>query len=361
MAVEEGKTVVDPSVPKQVQEAATLAEDLHGKMFATEETPSEPETPADPAAPEVPAAEAAPSDTPAVPETPEVIDWEERHNKLEQQHKTLKGKYDAEVPESRSRADRLENEMKDFKKKVITDIEALAPPADGVETTPELTARKERAQKYMEEYGDEYVGDQKAFFIEEILPLLQDHFKPVEEKVSTVAEAQSATAQKEYTAMVDKNIANPDWQDDWVNEGSNLEMEKFLAQPDPSGLFTNGYLAEQYNNTNNGEKFAILMNRFYGEKPAAPADPVTPTAAAPETPAVPKKPAAVAPSPDALIAPSRTAPQTTLPDSGEKTIWTKASMRAFENKDRAGEYTPEESQALWNDLLMAPVEGRVRA
>ena len=35
-------------------------------------------------------------------------------------------------------------------------------------------------------------------------------------------------------------------------------------------------------------------------------------------------------------------------------------MAEFEKADRANKYTPEESKAMWDDLLTAMGEGRIR-
>lgn len=357
----EGKEIVESGVPKQVLENAQMAEDLVEQMNKpAEETPSDPE--ADPNA-EVPAVveEAAPAaqegDTePAVVEEPTAsTDWEAEFKKLDQKHKTLQGKYNAEVPSENSRADKLQNELTAFKAKTIEKLKELTTPTvpEVVEPSPDMVARKARIDKMIAEYGDDYMDDLDAFVADRIDAGVAAKLAPLQEKLTATEEKQVEAAQDKFMDYVEEKITAPDWERDWTEQDSNPEFEAFLAQPDPSGLYTNGQLAEMFSDKGEADKFATLLNIFYQTQ----GDATTPASDTP--PAVDPVPAKETPTPDAMVAPSRTAPVVTPADGGDKIIWTEATMNAFYKKDQRKGYTPEESTRLWEDILLAPHEGRI--
>ena len=363
------------SIPKQVTEAADMATALHTKMFGGDtEMPADANevnagTPADkdPATPAALDGDTNAADSTSVKETvTEPIDWEAKfneknteHETLTQTHKTLKGKYDKEVPANASRADLLQNELTAFKKQVFDRLgnPDASQSQTSQEPSAEDTALANKAEKFREEYGDEYVDNLRSFILQEMSPILRESVKPVEEKVTNVQEAQNVVAQETYISAVDENITDKGkdlWKDDWTVENNNPEFEAWLAQPDPSGVYTNGELANVFNENGDGVRFAKLISSFYGEGDAAPA--------------VVEEPAAVTPEPtpekktegqEHMIAPdtsSTTTPETT----NDKTVWTEASMAEFYEKDRKGKYSKEVSAKMWTDLLSALAEGRIQ-
>jgi hypothetical protein len=290
----------------------------------------------------------------------------------------LKGKYDAEVP-------RLHSDLKEFKQVVFDRIgdPAQAATPDVPVPTQEDTARAERIAKFKEEYGEEYVGMLRDFMMSEVTPLLGDAVEPVQRQVETVEDAQQHAATENFVNHLNTNIVNANWQKAWSGEDPDFLV--FLDQKDPSGFYTYGELADLFNTNWDAEKLVTLFNTYYSSKgeqpvivdPAIPEIPavvtpaVTPAVpASPEVPVVavippvetPATPVVATPSPtqEALIAPSRTTPHV-IPEAGaEPIIWTQASMRQFESDDRAGKYPAEQSTALWNDLLLAPTQNRMR-
>ena len=60
-----------------------------------------------------------------------------------------------------------------------------------------------------------------------------------------------------------------------------------------------------------------------------------------------------------MIAPSRNNVHT-VPDSKDKQIWTQDSIKEFQRLDRQGKYTADVSKAMWDDLLSAMSEGRIK-
>ena len=89
------------SIPRQVEEAANLAEELHAKMFS-EEQANEPQEPEIETAPE-----------------PQVDSELEELRKYKERYLSLKGKYDNEVP-------RLNEELQTFKQTVFEKIGDLS-------------------------------------------------------------------------------------------------------------------------------------------------------------------------------------------------------------------------------------------
>jgi hypothetical protein len=124
-------------------------------------------------------------------------------------------------------------------------------------------------------------------------------------------------------------------------EGKDPKFIDFLQQPDPSGLYTYGELVELYNDKWDADKLTKVFDAYWSSQPA------------------PKQPKPQNNSRDALIAPSRTQASSS-PNTQEKRIWTGDMIRQFQNDDRMKKYDAETSAAMWNDLLAAPSENRVR-
>jgi hypothetical protein len=335
------------AIPKQVSEAAEMAAKLHGEMFPREAPPEEPasETPAAGAEP----ADTDPTETPEVPETPAVeeVNWQERyekleneHTKLSSQHSSLKGKYNAEVP-------RLQSEIKQFKQEVLESVNREVAKHDPPE--PEKPKENAKLAQFREDYGEDYISNLRELITEEFTPLIEKSINPVQETLNSVRQSQAASAEDQFASSLDSSIEG-NWRDAW--EGKDEGFIAFLDQPDPSGLYTNGQLFRLFYENLNDEKMATLFNLYY-QSSAPPADlPAAPTAVV--------KPPVEDKNKQALIAPSR-ATQQSVPTSGpEPIIWTKATQQQFERDDRAGKYSQEESLKLWNDLMLAPGQGRYK-
>lgn len=330
------------TIPKQVEEAATLATELHSQMFGgEEELPSE-ET-AEEEKPDLQVVEdtqkeeppAEKLDTGEPPLEEEEVNWEARF-------KTLKGKYDAEVP-------RLHDDLKELKDRVFEKLGNVSKQEETVVEEPvseEEKTRLERVALFKEQYGEDYVGMLKDFMLEEFGPMLKQSVEPVAEKVASVEETQHATAQEKFLGYIDENVKG-NWRDAWVN--NDPDFMAYLDQPDPTGLMTLRELANTWNEEWNGEKLVKLFNNYFEAK--APATPV-------------KEPVAQTPvaDPTAMIAPTRNTPHTTPAEAdSESRIWTQDMIREFERNDRQNKYDKETSEKLWADLLSAPSQNRVRS
>ena len=317
-------------IPSQVDEAAELAEKLHAEMFSTqpdEVIEEEPET-------EFPASD----DTPVV-EDDDVIphdDDVEELRKYKARYLSLKGKYDAEVP-------RLQHDLREFKENVFSKLTTLAetPP----QTQQEVKQENDLITRLRGEYGEEFIDSMRLLAQTVAEESNKDSLKSVTDKVTSVEDTQLKMAQEDFMTYVDTKATDKNWRK--LVNGEDPKFIEFLGKPDPRGLYTFGELLQTYNDHWEADKLAILLNIYTGEKPATTIPPVVP------------KPPVQKPEREAMVAPSRTTAHV-APDVTEKQIWTKDMIKEFERLDRQGKFTSEESQAKWNDLMTAPMEGRLR-
>lgn len=305
------------SIPRQVEEAAEMAEQLFNGIQQQDSTPQEEQQVEE--QPEQEAAqESVTEEEPDVPHDDDVTEL----RKFKERYLSLKGKYDAEVP-------RLHSELKEFKQSVFERLNNYTPPEQ------EQTPVDDRLAKFREEYGEDFVENLKALFKAEVDPLLKQSIQPMEDKVNSVEDTQYKAAQENFANYIDQKVKG-DWRKAWM--GEDPKFQEFLQKPDPSGLYTLGELAKIYNDNWEADKLTNLFNLYYQQGEA------------------PKK---SNPTKDAMVAPSRSTTHS-APPADEKIIWTKDKIKEFEKSDRMQAYAPEESQRLWQDLLAAPSEGRVR-
>jgi hypothetical protein len=306
---------------KQAEEAALLAEQLHEKMY-----PQTPEADVEDTTPDDVVDTPAP-DEPAPPSLEDVL---EQLRVEKERYSSLKGKYDKEVPT-------LSNELKEFKQTVFERLEAAR-------VTPDVVAPVEdKFAKFKEEYGNELFEVMKTLASETAEEKYNQTIKPVQEQVHSVEETQIKAAKQNFTSYLDDKVKG-DWKNLW--EGNDPKFIEFLESPDPSGLYTYADLVKLYNDNWDGDKLAKVFNLYLGD---------TPVVEIPEPP----KPKAPNPAKEALVAPSRSTTHTT-PTVNDKRIWTTDAMSEFQRKDRRGDYTPDESKAMWEDLLAAANEGRIK-
>ncbi len=309
------------SLPKQVEEAAELAEELHEKMFSQEK---EEDTQEVEEVEEEVQKDVEQDDVEAVPHDDDI----EELRKFKARYLSLQGKYNAEVP-------RLQHELHDLKQSVFEKLEQrTAQP----QQTPAPVPDKYSA--FAEEYGEEFVGRLRELIEIEAERKIRETIQPVQQHVASVEDTQIKAAQQSFIGYLDQAVnENVDWRKMW--SGEDPKFMEFLQQPDPSGLYTYGDLAQAYNNNWDADRLAKIFN-MYAEAQAPPARPSKPN-----------------PAKEAMVAPSRNTNHT-VPQSTNKQIWTSDSIKQFQIKDRRGDFSPEESKAMWDDLLSAPSENRIR-
>ena len=318
--------------PKQIEEAAQLAEELHERMFSSD---SQEESTNDEDVDELE------DDTSDEGDSDEAVDEEEEEydvpeddditelKKFKARYLSLKGKYDAEVP-------RLQHDLRSMKEDVFEKIEAMRQ-----QQAPQTQTPKEQTKldKFREEYGEDFVDSLKELFKAEVDPLLQSTLKPVQDQVSSVEETQIKVAKENFKNYLDQQVKG-DWRELW--DGKDPKFIEFLQKPDPSGLYTYSDLVQLYNDNWDADKLSTVLNTYLESKNVS-----TPAPKAPNK------------QREALVAPSRNNVHST-PNTGDKRIWTQDAIRNFEREDRQNKYTLEQSQALWTDLMSAMGEGRIR-
>lgn len=329
-------------LPKQVEEAANLAEELHGRMFTPESEEVNQE-----AAQEEPKTEPAQEENqeqePVQAEAQPQPERKEDEETYKARYYTLKGMYDAEVP-------RLHKELKEFKSQVFERLGAVDKTVEPQKA--EDNAIEEQLKKYREEYGDDLIQMARLIAQSEIKPLLRQTIEPVQKQVEEVSETQLKAAQENFLTYLDSKVEG-DWRSFWMNH--DPEFDAFLEKKDPYGLYSYKQLIDQFGQAWDADGVANIFNTFLKEKqPAADLD-------VPAVLEVPKKKETPPPSPaqEALVAPPRST-QHTPPAPQDKRIWTQSMIREFEKADRAGKYDEATSQAMWQDLLSAPAENRIR-
>jgi hypothetical protein len=329
--------VTNFTLPREAQEQSDLAEQLHAQLFPTEELPPNEVLDVPPNGEVVEPPSAATEVTPEAP--PVEIPPVDEEDKYRDRYMSLKGKYDAEVP-------RLAKELRDLREKLEQRPTEQAPPQENP-----LNARIEKLRN---EYGDEFIEDWKALIQSEV----QTAIEPIKTKAQTVEETQDELSKREFIQKVTQN-APEGWENLWdtyVSVSNGLpavepKFAEFLDKKDPNGFYTYREILEQANTNWDAVKMAKVYSIFNETtKVAAPA--------APQTPLVPPTPPVV-PSREALVAPSRSSSQPT-PSPDDTRIWTNDQIKQFQVDDRNGKYSKEESEALWNDLMLAPSQGRIR-
>lgn len=313
------------AIPKQVEEAAELAENLLAELNAPDEK------------------EEATDDQALSEETGEEETAEEEEEDQEDQeeetfrhkYKTLQSKYDKEVP-------KLHKELKELKQSVFDRLGEFQKSQTAQPKQEEQAAKNEVLERFKEEYTPEFYDALKEFLKVEGQSIFQNQLKPVEEKLTSVESTQIASARDAFNSVLDSNVKG-DWKTVWETE--DPAFMAFLDTKGPFGLMTYAEMMAHANSTWNAEAMAEIFNAYFGDS-------------ATEQPSSKQKEVSKKQK-EALIAPSRDTKATT-PKADEKRIWTQEMIKQFQKDDLQKKFTPEESQNLWNDLLAAANEGRIQ-
>lgn len=306
----------------QADEQAELAIELHAKMFPQEPTESVEE--------EVVQEETNQPDEVTEEVVPHDDDIKELR-KFKSRYLSLQGKYDSEVP-------RLHNELKEFKQSVFDRLESAT-----VKQEVQIEPVVDKFAKFKEEYGEDLYEALSEIAAAKAEEKFNNSVKPLQEKVTSVEESQSKVAQGNFAAYLDGVVKG-----DWYNKcnGQNPDFVKFLEQEDPSGLYTYGQLVDTYNQNWDADRMAKVFNLYLNGSEATPQQ-------------IPAPQRQQRPDAHAMVAPSRQTVHT-APNASNKRIWTNNDINEFQRNDRKNMYSPEESKSLWDDLLSAMPEGRIR-
>ncbi len=331
------------AMPKQVEEAAELAEQLFERMnkgpdsaapveeevvASEEEASTEEETQDESTSNEDEDSEEVEEETEDTVDISELAELK----KFKARYLSLKGKYEAEVP-------RLHQKYNDLQQSVIERLEKAVVQK---EVKEEPTAKTpDKLEQFKEEYGEDFVDTLKMLIQAEADAKIKSSLQPVQDQVLSVEETQIKAAQQSFMGYLDEKVEG-NWRELW--EGADPNFIEFLQKPDPSGLYTYGELVQRYNDNWDADRLSKIFNIYLEDTKPEPE---------------PKKPEQPNPAKTAMVAPSRSNTHN-IPKTDDKKIWTQDMIREFEKADRAGKYTTDESKNMWDDLLAAVAENRIR-
>lgn len=322
------------AVQRQADEVTRIEKELADRKAVptseTSETTPPPETPS----PEVP-----PAPTPPPQPTPDVVaEWEQRY-------RTLKGKYEAEVP-------RLHQQVRDLTQSVQELTQrSQQPPTPAPETPPQkkrLVTDKDAEtfgpdlldliKRQSEEIAEDLVSKRSSSLQNEIKRLETEN-QTLKAQLGDVSRNQETSAQENYLAKLTNVV--PDWEQ--VNTDQRFLL--WLGEVDPfTGLQRQAYLDDAFKALD-VNRTAHLFNAWkQSVTPAAPA-PVqqrqTTELQRQVTPG--KSKATPAPAAD---------PNTR--------IWTVNEIEQFYVEVRKGQHTPDEARRIENEINLAVSTGRVK-
>jgi hypothetical protein len=326
-------------IPSQVQEQADLAEEFMATLTSDGEDTGE--NAEEEAASSDGNEEEAEKEEGVTAEASEEAELEtdatgtgEEEETYRQRYETLQGKYNSEVP-------KLNSELKKLKDEIFTKVESLrqnAEPSVEETETDDTEQFEAELEPYREQFGDELLEVINKISDRRAKQLLGDSLAPVTEKVDSVESAQIQSAQLAFTEDLTEKVEG-EWESLW--RGENQEFLDFLDTKEPNGFFTYREVAKKANDSWDADTLSKVFNAFHASH-----GPVTAESA----------PVVEQAKPD--VVPNRK-PVAAEPNATEAKIWTQADIADFKTRDRQGKIPAEESEALWNDFLRAPSEGRI--
>lgn len=341
-------------IPKQVQEQADLAEEfmatLYGKKEEEEDTDKDKEgeegseADASDAGEQDGSAEGDEGDPNLETADQGTQDDEDdgEEDTYRKRYETLQGKYNAEVP-------KLNSELRKLKEDIFARLGDLSkateqPTAD--DDADDTAQYEAELEAYREQFGDDLLKVIDKISERRAKTLLGESLSPVSQKVDSVESAQIQSAQTAFADDLSSKVEG-DWEPLWKGEDEGFMA--FLDTKEPNGFFTYREVAKKANDTWDADTLSKVFNTYLAsQKP-------------PEKVKQDKGKEKVADKVNQdRVAPSRKK-VADEPSDGEARIWTQADIKEFQEKDRKGKYSEEESQALWEDFLRAPSEGRIVA
>lgn len=332
-------------VPAAVAAQAARAEELH-KLATTPPAdeivtpPAEAKTnghdaPVDPPPVETP----APSPAPAPVPIEEEDSWENRY-------KSMKGRYDKEVPRMREQISTFSTEVANLRSMLAT-LETRVPetkPAEPKQATKLVTAEEEA------EYGTDFLSVVARKAREEFEPIADAYKAEIEAlrgELKNVGGYVQQTAQQRMEALLDEKL--PDWRE--INAGwESNGFKDWLQLPDLySGAIRHQLLNAAYER-NDTPRVLAFFKGFLAEEAAT-----APVKSEPDLSAIGAK----VPLKD-LAAPGRArsaAPET----PAEKPLITRAQAQKFWNDCARGAYRgrEQEKDRLETEIFAAMNEGRL--
>lgn len=253
---------------------------------------------------------------------------EDDFKKWKERYLSLKGKYDAEVP-------RLSHELKELKESLTATISRNEDELKKKEREKE----EDELKAFQETYGEDFTEKVKKLIEKQV----EERISPYKEEIEAVKEDQTKKAQNDFMRELDSKATG--WRELW--SGKDAGFSEFLKQTDPSGLYTYQELITMYNTAWDADKLSKVFN-IYLEQKNPTKEKQNQTRSTKELKV-----------PDNLTNPSRSTTVTTPQDKSKK-IWSESDIAKFMHEERMGKYSAEDAEKIWDDILSAPMEGRVR-
>lgn len=314
--------------PQQVEDQAAQLEAFDAQVLLDQQTAAAP-----PETPLTPPAEAPPEAPPAPPEPPVAVDWEQRY-------KTVKGKYDAEVPQLRNQLADLSDQVKAL----------AAKPA--VPETPAAPTATPLTDKDKEDFGPELIDLATRIathIVTEAIGPLSGTIEGLKSQVDTLKGAVGSVTTavvedahekflRELTAQVGDLVAidtDQRWLD-WC--GTRMPGTRSLYQKSVTQAFADRDVSAA----------AELINTWKVSAGLTATVPLVPPA-----PAVPPL--------DEMVSPPRSSATPPPGDHNpDEKIWTNAEVQKAFQDIAQKRVTPAEAAALNTELDRAAATGRVR-
>jgi hypothetical protein len=365
----------ESNVPESVRARAAAADDLIKTLSAsasatggTTEAGAQPEPP-NPAAPETEGAGMQPEPTQATPSVDAIQPPHEPNAELEQLRqqlakaendlRTWRGRYDAELPRERDARMRLEAEIESLRARITeTPTQKFELPEYDAPTKDEL-----------ENYGQDMFDIAKRYVMADVTKLmtaLEDRLlkklESVNAAVGTTKNQVAQTAKERFLERLGGAIKG------WQKIDSSPEFNAWLDEIDPLYNLPRRNALDIAVQNLNDDHTARIFTAFLNQQGAGESQSTKAPNAAPASGTEPSgataQQSAAAPTLEDFAAPGKPSPsQTPEPAKPGAKIWTLAEIKSFYSEVSRGSYRsrPEEKDRIERDIAEAQREGRVKA
>lgn len=326
------------SIPKAVSEAARAADELHKQTYAPEgEAPTEENQPV---VLEEPKAE-TPASAPAPAPQPKVEDasyWEQRF-------KTLKGKYDSEIPRTVAQLRQAEQDNRQLTQRVF-ELEDQLKKALASDKGTKFSASDDEplvSEEEKAEYGPEFTA-----FIERIAKTAASKTA----KTSHPAPAPQPAAAPQARPVGQTVYQTLDQQAPrWREINKDPEFVGWLQHPDPLSGSTRHHMLQAAFTSQDAPRVLAFFQSYANSSGQSlkAADPAP-------------SPAPAKVSLEQLAGPRANAPSGAQSNPPAKRVWTGKDIEAFYRKAVAGHYRGKEAEKarIEGEIAEAIAEGRVQ-
>ena len=338
---------VTDGIPKQVQEQADLAEEFMATLYGKDEE----DTDKNEAEKDEELEENESEEKDAADDQDDDLDTDDlgaqddeddEEDTYRKRYETLQGKYNAEVPKLNQELRKLKDDI--FQR--LGDLNKATEQPEADEEADDTAKFEEELEGYREQFGDELLTLIEKLTERKAKSLLGESLSPVSQKVDSVESAQIQSAQAAFVDDLSSRV-DGEWEPLW--KGEDQGFIDFLDQKEPNGFFTYREVAKKANDSWDADTLSKVFNTYLASLNQK-SEPNTPKSSSREK--VNEK------AQQERVAPNRKK-VAQVPAENEARIWTQADIKEFQEKDRKGKYSKEESEALWHDFLRAPSEGRI--